>query len=194
MKKFKILIIALLVLASLSGCTTNTPNNGNGTDNGQDKVNEEQAKEPIVSKEIPETFPEDLIPLYDVEEVEGVIAVGEDYHQAYYFSNSTREDLLEKYRAFFKDKEVQFFENDYSYELSGNVDGHKIRMYIMPYNEEDQNAVTTNSQIEAPAEVQSPTPITEEVGLEKRYNSTVIIFIYADRASPIENPIKGSLS
>ncbi|TJX14525.1 hypothetical protein E9840_05490 [Tissierella creatinini] len=175
MKKIKLLIISFLVLALLSGCTTNTPN-----ESGKDKVNEEQEKEPIVTKEIPETFPKDLVPLYDVDEVEGVIAVGEDYHQAYYFSNSTREDLLEKYKEFFKDKEVQYFENDYSYELSGNVDGHKIRMYIMPYNEEDQNAVTTNSQIEASDQLQSSSPITEEVGLEKRYNSTVIIFIYID--------------
>lgn len=175
MKKSKLIIIGLLIISLLAGCTTNAPN-----DNGTDNENKNIGQKPIVTDEIPETFPQDLVPLYDVAKVEGVLAVGEDYHQAYYFSNSTRDELLDKYREFFQDKEVQIFENEYSYEVIGSVDGYKIRMYIMPYNEEDHNAITTHSQVQAPLEVETPTPTTEGPP-SKRYETTVIIFISRDR-------------
>ncbi len=179
MKKSKLIIIALIIISLLVGCTTNTPNE-NGEDNGTNNENNNIGQEPIVTDEIPDTFPQDLVPLYDVAKIEGVLAVGEDYHQAYYFSNSTRDDLLDKYRAFFQDKEVQIFENEYSYEVTGSVDGYKIRMYIMPYNQEDHNAITTNSQIEPPMDVESPTPTTEG-SPTNGYETTVIIFISADK-------------
>ena len=86
MKKSKLIIIALLIISLLVGCTTNTPNE-NGEDNGTNNENNNIGQEPIVTDEIPDTFPQDLVPLYDVAKIEGVLAVGEDYHQAYYFSN-----------------------------------------------------------------------------------------------------------
>lgn len=186
MKKSKLIIIGLLIISLLAGCTTNSPNENEGND-GTNNENNNIGQQPIVTDKIPETFPEELVPLYDVSKIEGVLAVGDDYHQAYYFSNSTRDELLEKYREFFKDKEVQIFENEYSYELTGSVDGHKIRMYIMPYNQEDHNAITTHSQIEAPVEVESPTPTTEG-SPNNEYETTVIIFISADKGpvQPLE--------
>jgi len=174
MKKKNLLIVTLIIISLLAGCTnTNpdtTPDTNNGTENGNNTPN------PVVSKEIPETYPQDLVPLYEVAEVEGVITVGEDYHQAYYYSNMDRAELLEKYKDFFSDQDIQVFENEYSYELSGNVDGHKVRMYIMPFNEEDPNAVTTTSDITEETTEKPSTTITED----KKYATTVIIFIYAD--------------
>lgn len=179
MKKKNLLIVTLIIISLLAGCT-NTPNTNTtpDTNNGTDNVTEngDNAPKPVVSKEVPDSYPEDLVPLYEVAQVEGVITVGEDYHQAYYYSNMDRLELLEKYKEFFSNQDVQMFENEYSYELSGNVDGHKVRMYIMPFNEEDPNAVTTSSDIKEEATETPSTTITEE----KKYETTVIIFIYAD--------------
>ena len=173
MKKKSFILITILIIALLVGCTTDTaPEQGNGVGNenetGDENVTEKP--DPIVSKEVPDSFPEELVPLYEVEEVEGVIAVGEDYHQAYYFSNMEREELIEKYREFYKDKDVNIHENEFSYELSGDIDGHKIRMYIMPYN------------VDETAEDTAVDDTTEENTTLNSYATTVIIFIYADGA------------
>lgn len=180
MKRIKILLITIIIITLLAGCNNaTTPGTDNGTNNGtndgtengtEDGTDNDTTPDPVVSKEIPESFPKELVTLYDVAEVDGVISVGEDYHQAYYYSDTERTALLEKYKEFFKDKDVNVFENDYSYELSGNVDGHKVRMYIMPYNEEDENAVTTTGD-NTPTEVETT---------DTKYQTTVIIFIYID--------------
>ncbi len=183
MKRYSLLIIVILVISLMIGCTKVNPNpppvegneNNNGTGDNNGNTGE---KEPVVSKEIPQSFPDELVPLYDVAEVQGVIQVGDDYHQAYFFSNTEREELVEKYREFYKNQEVQLFENEFSYELSGDVDGHKIRIYIMPYTEEDENAVTTNSTITAPVETTQPRG--------GKYQTTVIIFIYRDKNAPFQ--------
>lgn len=170
MKKKNLLTIILIIIFLMVGCTNTAPDTNKGIENDDNKPN------PVVTKEIPESYPENLVPLYEVAEIEGVITVGEDYHQAYYYSNMERVELLEKYKEFFSDQDVQVFENEYSYEFSGNIDGHKVRMYIMPFNEDDPNAVTTSSDIREEATETPSTTITED----KKYETTVIIFIYAD--------------
>lgn len=169
MKKTSFILITVLIIALLVGCTTDTaPEQGNGDENVVEKP------APIVSKEIPDSFPEELVPLYEVTEVGGVITVGEELHHAYYFSNMEREELLEKYREFYKAKDVNIHESEFSYELSGDIDGHKMRMYIMPYNVDDITETTENITVD---------DTTEENTTLNSYATTVIIYIYADEAT-----------
>jgi hypothetical protein len=191
MKKSIINLIALIIVVVLfvTACTqSTTPDTNPNTDNNDSEGNIDIGKEDsIVTKEIPESFPEELVPLYEVDAVEGIISVGEDYHQAYFYSHTSREDILKMYEEFYADKDIQIFQNDFSYELSGNIDGHKIRMYIMPYNEEDTNAVTTSSQVTT-QEIEPETETTEAPEVitdndNKRFATTVIIFIYAEETS-----------
>jgi hypothetical protein len=191
MKKSIINLIALIIVVVLfvTACTqSTTPDTNPNPDNNDSEGNIDIGKEDsIVTKEIPESFPEELVPLYEVDAVEGIISVGEDYHQAYFYSHTSREDILKMYEEFYADKDIQIFQNNFSYELSGNIDGHKIRMYIMPYNEEDTNAVTTSSQVTT-QEIEPETETTEAPEVitdndNKRFATTVIIFIYAEETS-----------
>ena len=163
MKNKSLLIIVLIMLSLLMGCTNNkVPDEEDGVENGAENQNK---PEPVVSKEIPENFPEELVPLYGVTEVEGVITVGDDYYQAYYYSDQDRTQLLEQFKEYYIDSEVEVFEQESLSELSGVVDGNTIRIYIMPY---------TNESTTEPSAATTEDPNTE------KYNSTVIIFIYAN--------------
>lgn len=170
MKNKNLLIIILLISSLLVGCTTDkVPDKENGEENGVENGAENQngKPDPVVSKEIPENYPEELVPLYGLTEVEGVITVGDDYYQAYYYSDQERTQLLEQFKEYLKDKEVEVFEQESLSELSGVVDGNTIRIYIMPY---------TNESTTEPSVTTTEDPNTQT------YNSTVIIFIYANTA------------
>jgi len=231
MKNKRFLIIALIIISLLAGCTngtnpdtnngtenntgtgtenntgTGTENNtGTGTENNTGNNNTGSAgdnmnkNDPVVSKEIPTDFPEDIVPLYDVVDVEGVITVGSDYYQAYYYSDTEGSKLVERYKEFYKDKEVQVFENGSSYEVSGTVDGQKVRMYIMPYNQDptgmnsDTNTGTgTGTTGNGTTGTGNGTTGTGTTGTgtgsdttgtsntnNKTYKTTVIVFVYGN--------------
>lgn len=163
MKKRYRLIILVLILSIISGCTSSnnppSPDNSN-QNNGQEDSNglkdDGNTPEAIVTEEIPETFPTETVPLYDADKIRGVVTTGEEYYQAYYYSLAERDVLLEKYKEFYKDSGFNVSENQSFYELSGTFEEFTVRMYLLPFDPEHEENVTGD------------------------YKTTVIVFVYSN--------------
>lgn len=163
MKKRYQLIILVLILSIISGCTSNnTPpnsdnsNQNNGQEDSNGLENDGNTPEAIVTEEIPETFPTETVPLYDADKIRGVVTTGEEYYQAYYYSLAERDVLLEKYKEFYKDNDFNVSENQSFYELSGTFEEFTVRMYLLPFDPEHEEDVTGD------------------------YKTTVIVFVYSN--------------
>jgi hypothetical protein len=137
MKKFNFFILIVLVLSLIIGCTPQTTKPEKKED--KDIVNSgEEKPEPTVSKTVPEDFPEDIVPLYGVDKVEGSVVAGKDYFQVYYFSKLESKAIFDHYKEVFKeDDEIKNYENEKAYEFSGKKDKYNVRLHIVPSNEDD---------------------------------------------------------
>lgn len=142
MKKLNIIIITLIILSLIVGCTTESGNGGtnNGT-SGNETEQEAPKPDPVVTKEVPESYPKDLVPLYGVETIEGIITQGDEYFQVYYTSDESKENVFEHYSNFFKEKNVEVFENEYLYEFRGTVDDMRLTMNILSPENTDKTSV-----------------------------------------------------
>lgn len=137
MRKFNFFILIVLVLSLMIGCTPQTTKDEKKED--KDIVNSGDAKpEPSISKTVPEDFPEDIVPLYGVDKVEGSVVAGKDYYQVYYFSKLESKDIYDHYKEVFKeDDEIKNYENEKAYEFSGKRDKYNVRLHIVPSNEDE---------------------------------------------------------
>lgn len=125
MKKRYLFLTTLLIMSILVACTPETT----------DPDNDTGKQEPVLTETIPKDFPEDLVPLYAVDKVEGVITVGRDYH-VYYFSNKDKKEIFDHYTEVFKDEDISPYENEFAYELRGSLDDFTLKMHILPSSEE----------------------------------------------------------
>lgn len=137
MRKFNFIILIALVLSLIIGCTPQTTKPEKKED--KDIVNSGDAKpEPTVSKSVPEDFPEDIVPLFGVDKVEGSVFAGKDYFQVLYFSKLEGKDIYNHYKEVFKeDDEIKNFEMEKAYEFSGKKDKYNLRLHIVPSNEDE---------------------------------------------------------
>lgn len=137
MKKLNFIILIVLVLSLIIGCTPQTTKPEEKED--KDIVNSgDQKPEPLLTKTTPEEFPEDIVPLYGVDRVERGIFAGEDYYQVYYYSNTEPKGIFEHYKSVFNDDdEIKSHENEKAYEFSGKKNNYNIKMHVVPSNEED---------------------------------------------------------
>ena len=131
MRKRYLFLSILLIVSMLIGCTPETTK----PDNENSDQTDTKKEEPLVTKTIPKDFPIDKVPLYEVESVDGVITVGKDYYQIYYFSNKDRREIFDHYKEVFADDKIEPYENEFAYELRGDIDDYKLKLHILPSTE-----------------------------------------------------------
>jgi hypothetical protein len=137
MKKFNSILLIILVLSLVVGCTPQTTKPEKKED--KDIVNSGDSKpEPMLSKTTPEDFPEDIVPLYAVDRVERGIFAGEDYYQVYYYSNTDPRELYDHYELLFSDDDdIKSHEKINAYEFNGKKNNYNVKLHIISSNEDD---------------------------------------------------------
>lgn len=136
MRKYNFIILIILVLSLIVGCTPQTTKPEKKED--KDIINSGDAKpEPMLSKTTPEDFPEDIVPLYEVDRVERGIFAGEDYYQVYYYSNTEPRELFNQYKSFFRDDDIKSHEKINVYEFNGKKNNYNTKLHIIASNEEN---------------------------------------------------------